>query len=122
MKIAVSAMEKHPDCAADTRFGRCRWFLIGGGDEIQVVENKAVCAGGGAGVAAAQLMIDEKVDAVVTGNVGPNAHRVLAGAGIRVFKADDHSCAQLIELCRAGKLREISGPGPAHAGIGGRRG
>lgn len=122
MKIAVSAVDKHLDSAPDARFGRCQWFLIcSGDDEVRAIENQGAGAGGGAGVAAAQLMIDEGVEAVVSGNVGPNAYRVLARAGIKVYKAGNQSCARLVEMCKQGELPEITAPGPSHVGPGGRR-
>lgn len=121
MKIAVSAVDKHLDSAPDARFGRCPWFLLCNGDEVKALENQNAGAGGGAGVAAAQLMIDEGVNAVVSGNVGPNAYRVLAQAGIKVYKAGNQSCARLVEMCRQGELPEITAPGPSHVGGGRRR-
>ena len=38
--------------------------------EFNAIENKGQMSGGGAGIAAAQQIIDEKVDAIITGNLG----------------------------------------------------
>ena len=77
MKIAISANGTDRNAQVDPRFGRCQYFLIidTDGDQTEAVPNAAQSAGGGAGIQAAQTVADRNVEAVLTGNVGPNAHR-----------------------------------------------
>jgi predicted Fe-Mo cluster-binding NifX family protein len=90
MKIAISTQDADLDSLVDPRFGRAAWFIItdAEGGAWEAVDNTDNAdASGGAGVQAGTLIADLGVDTVITGNVGPNAHRVLAAAGVRVFQA-----------------------------------
>lgn len=70
----------------DPRFGRCKRFILVDTSTMGfgLIDNTAASSSGGAGIAAAQLVIDAGTDAVVANEVGPNAMRVLEAAGIRV--------------------------------------
>ena len=86
MRIAVSTSEPTLDAEVDPRFGRCRYFIIVDTDsmEFETVENSGALAGGGAGIATAQVIVDKGIEAVLTGNCGPNAFQVLSAAEIKV--------------------------------------
>ena len=85
MKIAISATGSTLDAEVDPRFGRCQYFIIADPQtmEFEVVDNSSAMAAGGAGISAAQMIADKGVEAVLTGNCGPNAYQVLSAAGIR---------------------------------------
>ena len=90
MKVAISAQDNDIDALVDPRFGRARWFIVADteSEAWHVLDNTAnVQASGGAGVQAGSTVVAEGVGAVVTGNVGPNAQKVLAAAGIAVHQA-----------------------------------
>jgi len=75
MKLILSAQEPTIDGPIDRRFGRSRW-LIGvetESNQWEAFENPGAAQSGGAGVAAAQFVIDQKADAVVSGDFGPHA-------------------------------------------------
>jgi len=86
MKIAVSATKPSLDADVDPRFGRCQYFVIVDLDtmEFESVENSSAQASGGAGISTGQMIVDKGVEAVLTGNCGPNAYQVLSAAGIKV--------------------------------------
>ena len=84
-------------------------------------------SGGGAGIQAAQYVIGQGVQSVVTGNVGPNAFGVFRAAGVPVYLFRSGTVRQAVEAHKSGQLTAASGAsGPAHAGMrrgqGGRRG
>jgi predicted Fe-Mo cluster-binding NifX family protein len=87
MKIAVSATGPSLDAEVDPRFGRCQYFIIVDPETMQfeAVENSSAMASGGAGISAAQMIAGKGVEAVLTGNCGPNAYQVLSPAGIKVI-------------------------------------
>lgn len=87
MKIAITSTGPTLDDHVEARFGRCAYFLIVEADSMQfeAVENPNIAVGGGAGVQSAQLMSDKGVQAVLTGNCGPNAFQVFGAAGIQVI-------------------------------------
>ena len=87
MKIAISAGGQNPDAEVDPRFGRCPYFIIADTEteEFEATSNDSAAASGGAGISAAQMIVKKGVEAVLTGNCGPNAHQVLSAAGIKVI-------------------------------------
>jgi predicted Fe-Mo cluster-binding NifX family protein len=125
MKIAVSAAGKSLDEQVDPRFGRCQNFLIIDLDsmEFEIAANTGVSSGHGAGIAAAQMIVDKGVEAVLTGNCGPNAFGVLNAAGIKVFTGATGTVRQAVDDYKADKLQAITQPSSgAHSGMGRGRG
>ena len=123
MKIAVSAKGTTIESLMDQRFGRAAFFIIVQTDDmgVEVVDNSAVAASGGAGISAAQAIADKDVEAVVTGNVGPNAMNVLKAAKIKLYKGSAESVKENVELFKKGQLVEISKTVPAHYGMGAKQ-
>jgi predicted Fe-Mo cluster-binding NifX family protein len=122
MKIAVAASGNTLDAPVDPRFGRCAWFVIVDSETMafEAVENPGAMAGGGAGIQAAQLVAGTGAQAVVAGNMGPNAHQALAAAGIRILPFAGGTVRQAVEAVKAGKLTAVSAPTvPLHFGTGG---
>ena len=87
MRVAIPSTGDDLSAAVDPRFGRCNRFLIIDTESMafQVLDNTAAASAGGAGIAAAQLVVDAGAEAVAAGEVGPNAMRVLEAAGVRVL-------------------------------------
>lgn len=105
--------------AADPRFGRCAYFIFidGGTGQPEAVPNEARLLGNGAGIQAAQDIIRKGAGIVITGDMGPNAYRVLSAAGVRVFVGVNGSCEEALDGYRKGLLREIVAPtAPGHHG------
>ena len=89
MKLCITATGNNFGANIDARFGRAPWFLIidtNTGTIIEAVENTAATQAQGAGIAAAKLMSDKNVDAILTGTVGPNATSVFQASGISLFE------------------------------------
>lgn len=118
MKIGISAKGKTLDSLLDERFGRCEYFLIYDREDekINVLENKGQTATGGAGIVAAQQLIDEKVDIIITGNLGPNAYELIDKAKIKAYKCKGMPISSVIEKYDNSELLEIKESGPAHHG------
>ena len=122
MKIAISSTELSPDAWVDFRFGRCRCFAIVDveADTCDYIDNQAAALGGGAGLQAAQMIADAGVDAVITGNLGPNASSVLEAAGIKTFLCNSGTIREVLQHYRNGLLSEASGHTvSSHYGSGG---
>ncbi len=140
MKICITSSGADLSSALDSRFGRCPYFLMVDSEskKVEAVENTGVRARRGAGVTAAQIVADSGCDAVITGNIGPNAFTVLHNtAGIKIYEGHVGKISEEnLRLFNNGQLEEISearpgfgrGPAPARspsAGSGrgrGRRG
>jgi predicted Fe-Mo cluster-binding NifX family protein len=125
MKIAISASRGDVNAAVDPRFGRCPYYVFveTETDAIEIVQNQSAMAGGGAGIQAAQFVVQQGVQAVVTGNMGPNAFQVFDAAGVAIYTAPNMTVSQAVEAFNAGDLTQIgAATGPSHAGMGRGRG
>lgn len=114
MNVAISAQGNDLDALVDPRFGRARWFIFvdTGTDEWSAHDNSAnVGASGGAGVQAGTTVAEHGVEAVITGNVGPNAHKVLAAAGIAIYQAvNGVSVRDALAALGRGELAQTAAP------------
>jgi predicted Fe-Mo cluster-binding NifX family protein len=122
MKIAITVTTPDLDADIDPRFGRCLHFLIVDPDtmEYEALENSATAAGGGAGITAAQSLSGKNIEAVLTGNCGPNAYMTLTAAGIKVITGLSGKARDAVEQYKAGKLQASSNPNVGgHFGTGG---
>ena len=120
MKVAVSATSGSLEAQVDPRFGRCSYFVIVDTNTMnfESIQNMAAGAMGGAGIQAAQLVLSKGVQAVITGNVGPNAYQVLRSAGIKIYAGASGTIKEAVENFKAGRLQESTGPTRGGFGMG----
>ena len=124
MKIAVSSSGTDQNAQVDPRFGRCRYFIIIDTEsgKTEAVSNAAQTAGGGAGIQAAQTVADHGAETVLTGNVGPNAHRALQAAEIAVITGVSGTVSDVLQAFRDGKYETTESPTvEPHFGMSGPR-
>ena len=69
---------------------------------------------GGAGIVVANQLIDEKVDVIITGNLGPNAFKLIDVSHVKAYKCEDISIISVLEKYNNNELEEINFSGPAH--------
>ena len=122
MKIAVSATGPAPDDEVDPRFGRCRYFIITDteAEGFEALDNSSAMTAGGAGISAAQMIVKKGVEAVLTGNCGPNAHQVLSPAGIKVITGVSGKVKDAIAEYKLGTYSPAQQANvPDHFGMGG---
>ena len=112
MKVAISSSGTTLESNVDTRFGRCPYFIIydTGDDTFSHIENQSRQAMGGAGVQAAQMIVNQNVEAVITGNIGPNAYKVLSAASISVYSGTTGSVENAIDRLKKDELKSSKGP------------
>lgn len=111
MMVVVTARGETMDSAVDGRFGRTAFLL-------QIDTESGACqahsnrpnlqAAQGAGIQTAQSVADLAPDALITGNLGPKAFRVLQAAGIRAYRCQDSTAAEAILRFRDGDLTELT--------------
>ncbi|MFZ7120878.1 MAG: NifB/NifX family molybdenum-iron cluster-binding protein [Eubacteriaceae bacterium] len=120
MKICITSKGNSLDMLMDPRFGRAAYLVIIDTNtmESEVIENSAAAAGGGAGITTGQLMVDKGVEAIITGNVGPNAMNVLQAAAVDVYRGANISVNENIEKFKSGLLEKINETVPSHYGMG----
>ncbi|MFA7120154.1 MAG: NifB/NifX family molybdenum-iron cluster-binding protein [Bacilli bacterium] len=98
MKIAISSQGKEKDSLMDSRFGRCQYFCIYNteDDSFRVIANTAINSNSSAGIEAANLVLKENIDIVITGNIGPNANEVLKRSNKKVFVSEMKKISEII--------------------------
>ena len=121
MKIVVSAQGETLEAPASPVFGRCPTYIFVDTDTMafEAVANPAMNQGGGAGIQAAQFVVNQGAQVVLTGNLGPNAFDVLQAAGVPGYLVPEGTVRQVVEAFKAGQLQAMSGANvAAHAGMG----
>ena len=122
MKIAVSSSGNNLDSQIDPRFGRCAYFVVVDTESMsfETFDNESIALGGGAGIQAAQFVASKGAKAILTGNVGPNAVKTLAAAGVEVFVGQNGTVGEAVERYKRGDLQPSSQANVAdHHGMAG---
>lgn len=134
MKIVISAEGHTLDAPASPVFGRCPTYVFVDSEtmEFEAVANPAMNQGEGAGIQAAQFVVNRGAQALLTGNLGPNAFAVLQAAGVPGYLIPEGTVRQAVESFNAGQLRQLgdanvaakagalggAGAGPSGVGLG----
>lgn len=106
MKIALPLDEdKLSVCPV---LARAPYFLFSTHGEESIEENPAAQAQGGAGMQAAQFLVDEGVRVLITPRCGENAAEVFKAAGIEIFKSANKLAADDLAAFTEGKLEVLS--------------
>jgi predicted Fe-Mo cluster-binding NifX family protein len=123
MKIAVTSTGMDLDAPTSPVFGRCPAYVLVDTETLQfeAVANPALSAPSGAGIQAAQLLVERGAQAVVTGNVGPNAFNVFQAAGLPIYLFGAGTVREAVEAFKAGELQSVAGAN-VQAGTGMGRG
>ncbi|MFA5036732.1 MAG: NifB/NifX family molybdenum-iron cluster-binding protein [Candidatus Izemoplasmatales bacterium] len=116
MKIAIPIQIVKETPVMCTVFARAGKFLIYDSEtqKSEFLDNPAKTAAGGAGIVAAQTLIDAHVDGVIVPQCGENAMNVLSAAGIPVFQNVSLNIPDNLKAFHSGTLLVLMN---AHAGF-----
>jgi len=122
MRVCITSTGAGLDSEMDPRFGRCQYFLFVDPQslEMEASENPNIGASGGAGIQSAQFVANKGVEAIITGQVGPNDYTTLQAAGIKILVGASGKARDVLEKYKKGQLTSYA-QGPtvkAHAGMG----
>lgn len=128
MKVAITSHGNNLDSEVSPVFARCPYFIMANVEDGEIktvspVENPAMNQRG-SGNLAAQFLVNQRVDTLISGAVGPNAFNIFKQVGIKIYKLQSGSVQENLNLFVENKLDEIktSGPAGSMAGRGfGRR-
>lgn len=127
MKICITSNGSNLDSFVDPRFGRCLYFIFVDDkkpDKFEAVQNTGMNAMRGAGIQAAQTVVNQRTEVVITGNIGPNAFGVLSASKVKIFQAmPGTKIRDALAGFKQGQLPEITQPfgggfGPPGTGRG----
>lgn len=106
MILAIPAESNSMQSPLCPSFGRAPYFLLYDTDlfTTQFIANPAAKATGGAGIQAAQAVVDAKAEFVLCPRCGENAAQVLKEANIQIFHAQNSDLQENIQLFMEGKL------------------
>lgn len=90
-------------------FARAPYFLVYNSitKEKKYVKNTAHMSPGGAGVKAAQKVIDLNTDILLVPRLGENAAIVICGAKIKVYKTKSNNVDETIDMFLNNQLKEL---------------
>lgn len=116
MKIAIPVEDKSMESSICESFGRAPYFMIYDTESKDSVflDNGAVASQGGAGIKAAQSIVDSQAEALLTPRCGENAASVIAAANIKIYRTINGSIEDNIEAITDGKLSLLD---DIHAGF-----
>jgi predicted Fe-Mo cluster-binding NifX family protein len=121
MKVAIPVNERSMETNISQSFGRTPYFLIYDTEtqDSIFIDNAAAVSQGGAGIKAAQAVVDSKADALITPRCGQNAAYVIKAANICIYKSLCDSIQENIQSLNHGKLPILK---EIHEGFHGRGG
>ena len=106
MRIAIPLDENKKDVCIV--LARAPYFLFREQGQDVIVDNPAAQAQGGAGVQAAQFLVDSGVTHLITVRCGQNAADVFHAAGIQIFRSVHPVAAEDLAAWEKGELEELT--------------
>ncbi len=110
MKIAFTTDKEDLSAKLDSRFGRAAGFLIIDTETKGhrfIDNNQNLNAAQGAGIQAAQAVLETDAEAVVTGHCGPKAFRVLTAGDVQVYSCNAETVSEALDLFASGDLKPL---------------
>ncbi|MBC3887014.1 dinitrogenase iron-molybdenum cofactor biosynthesis protein [Acetobacterium paludosum] len=119
MKIAIPADENTLQSEVCMSFGRAPYFYIfdTATQTGEFIINGAAMEPGGAGIKAAQIIVDNQAEALITPRCGENAADVFKVAKVKIYKSSVGTIQDNINSYNDGKLDLLD---HFHAGFHGR--
>ncbi len=110
--ICVTSQGDSLNSNVDPRFGRCQYFIIVNTETMhfEVIKNPNISGVGGVGIQSAQLITNKGVQAVLTGNIGPNAFQTLQAGGIEIITGVEGIVKEVVEKYREGRFKSTLAP------------
>lgn len=114
MRVAIPLDENKQDIC--TVLSRAPYFLFQDENTQTMVENPAAQAEGGAGIQAAQFLVDSGVNVLITVRCGQNAADIFNAAEIKIYKSIEKNAEENLKAFADGTLEVLT---HFHAGFQG---
>lgn len=118
MKIVVPIENETEDSNINPSLGRAPYYLLYDTETeaAEIIANTSKDSPSGAGVAAAQLMIDAGAEVLLTPRCGDRAYAALKGAGIKIMLLPSGTAKSGIAVYLEGGLSELDTVVKGHHG------
>ncbi len=122
MIIAIPVDKSVMEANISDHFGRTEFFLIWNSEneESLFINNDAINAPGGAGIKAAQLLVDNNVEAIISPRLGQNAFEVIDAADIKIYESEGSSIRENLDKLNNEKLSPLNEIHEGFHGNGGK--
>ncbi len=112
MKVVISSTGEKLESKTSDVFGRCPYFIIaeikdGKIEKTESVKNESMDQTTGAGVSAAQLVVEKGANVAITENVGPRAKDVLKQFNVEIYSGEG-IVEDVLQKFIDGKLEKIN--------------
>lgn len=109
MKIAIPVDSNNIDTKISQSFGRAAYFLIYDTEteDAQFISNTAASSPGGAGIKAAQTVVDSNASALLVPRCGHNAAEILKSANVSIYKTKSVLLMENIAAFKEGRLEPL---------------
>lgn len=111
MKLAITSSGNSLDDPMDERFGRAPYFIILDLDNSSYTSINNVQdtdSAQGAGIQAAQNIVNTGADVVITGNIGPKAFTTLKAAEVDIYITGGITVNEAISKYKKGLLEKAA--------------
>lgn len=110
MKILIPMNEDKVSEGICPSFGRAPFFMVYNTEDKSetFVKNEAADSPSGAGIKAAQIVVDLKPNKVMTPRIGKNSADVITAEGITIYKSISDDVKENINLFEEGKIEELT--------------
>ncbi len=121
MKILIPVDEQIKDTDVCMSFGRAPYYLMYNTEDFsyEFIKNTGAASQGGAGIQAAQLVVDSQAEVLLTPRCGKNAADIILGAGMKVYKTLNPSVQYNIKEFLEGRLNPLTEIHPGYHNHGG---
>lgn len=122
MKIAIPVDDVSMDTNICISFGRAPYFMIYDTESKNAtfLDNSAAASQGGAGIKAAQIIVDSGAEALLTPRCGENAADVFRAANIRIYQTNGIMLKHNLIAFENGDLEVLSDIHPGFHNHGGK--
>jgi predicted Fe-Mo cluster-binding NifX family protein len=119
MRVAFSVRERDQNARLGAPFGRCRAYVVVDTetDERRLLSNPVADINERAGIAAAEFIVRQNIDVVISGLFGAKASRILAAGEVAMCRAVTGTISEFLarprpeEKTRRGIHPRVPGPG-----------
>jgi len=111
MKIAISSMGPNLNALAEPHFKYSRYFVVVDSETMncEIFDNMSSMIAENAGISAAQFLINKRVDAVITGTIGPDETKVLGTTGMQIYLCEKCTVNEALNSFEDRRLQKLEG-------------